>query len=234
MKIKAAIIFILGISSIFLINHDGPRYSFTAFVPGLISLFLIAYSWYYYLIELHVIGLSFSIPGIKTRLGFILFTLSYAISLSFVFIIIKIALDNLINPAIPSSQIDKSIINITSHYKQVPNNLSDILYGSSTPYLQRIFIGFTLALVTGIWEEIYFRGLLAIVFGKNTFIFVLVSGLIFGLFHFDKTTIGIIGITFYGIINAYYYTRIRTIIPAIVSHFMHDAFVFLIPVIARV
>ncbi len=92
---------------------------------------------------------------------------------------------------------------------------------------------FLLALVPGIWEELAFRGLILWkcrqVFSTKTS--VLVSALFFGLFHFSnlisqapgEAIPGVVMAFFFGIGWGYLTVRSRSVVPAILSHYLIDS-----------
>ena len=92
---------------------------------------------------------------------------------------------------------------------------------------------FILALVPGIWEELAFRGLiqskLRQVFSTKVSIFL--SSLFFGLFHFSTllsqapflAVFGVIMAFFFGIGWGHMTVRARSVVPAMISHYLVDA-----------
>jgi membrane protease YdiL (CAAX protease family) len=92
---------------------------------------------------------------------------------------------------------------------------------------------FLLALVPAIWEELAFRGLiqskLRIVFSVRTAI--LLSAASFGLFHFSNLLTqspsqaipGVILAFFFGIGWGYLTVRTRSVVPAMISHYLVDS-----------
>lgn len=92
---------------------------------------------------------------------------------------------------------------------------------------------FLLALVPGIWEELAFRGL---ILSKSRLIFstktaVLISATFFGLFHFSnllnqpatQAIPGVVMAFLFGIGWGYLTLRARSLIPAILSHYLVDS-----------
>jgi len=92
---------------------------------------------------------------------------------------------------------------------------------------------FILALIPGIWEELAFRGMiqskLQTIF--TTKISVLLSSLFFALFHFSniftqappQVVFGVIMAFFFGLGWGYMTVKSRSIIPAVISHYLVDS-----------
>jgi membrane protease YdiL (CAAX protease family) len=92
---------------------------------------------------------------------------------------------------------------------------------------------FLLSLVPGIWEELAFRGLiqskLREVFSST--LSVLLSAVFFGLFHFSnivtqapsQVIFGVIMAFFFGIGWGFMTVRARSVIPAMISHYLVDS-----------
>ncbi|UYP45491.1 hypothetical protein NEF87_001776 [Candidatus Lokiarchaeum ossiferum] len=93
------------------------------------------------------------------------------------------------------------------------------------------------ATVPGIWEEIFFRGLLMLVFlkiFKKTKKTMIIQSIVFGLLHFqgfhlweivDMISVMVIGFAF-----TYVAYQTNSIIPGMIFHYIHDAFIFLVQV----
>ena len=92
---------------------------------------------------------------------------------------------------------------------------------------------FILALVPGIWEELAFRGLIQskLRTAFTTKISVLLSSLFFALFHFSniftqapsQVVFGVIMAFFFGLGWGFMTVRSRSIIPAVISHYLVDS-----------
>lgn len=124
-----------------------------------------------------------------------------------------------------------------------------VMYGFSTVLLGEIFgdyffienlflIGinwflFVFALVPGIWEEISFRGIIFNLESKKyrTTTVVLLNGIIFGLFHITNilgqnltmTLIQVYYASCLGISFAYMYSKTRSLLPCILTHYLIDS-----------
>lgn len=92
---------------------------------------------------------------------------------------------------------------------------------------------FLLALVPGIWEELAFRGLIQSKFRSvfSTMTSVFLSATFFGLFHFSNLLTqspsqaipGVIMAFFFGIGWGFMTVRARSLIPAMISHYLVDS-----------
>ena len=92
---------------------------------------------------------------------------------------------------------------------------------------------FTLALVPGIWEELAFRGLVQTRLRKvfSIPVSVVFSALFFALFHFSlllthspvDASVKVVMAFFFGIGWGYLTVRARSVIPAMIAHYMVDA-----------
>lgn len=92
---------------------------------------------------------------------------------------------------------------------------------------------FFLALIPGIWEELAFRGLIQSKLrgGFSTTVSILLSAAFFSLFHFSNLVFqplsqvigGVIMALFFGIAWGYMTVRSRSVIPAIISHYLVDS-----------
>ena len=91
--------------------------------------------------------------------------------------------------------------------------------------------------VPGVWEEIYFRGILMfilLIILKDVRKAIVFQSIIFGLLHFrgleiwalvDIFTVVLIALTY-----SYTAHKTNSLIPTIVAHYLHDAFLFLVQV----
>lgn len=92
---------------------------------------------------------------------------------------------------------------------------------------------FLLALVPAIWEELAFRGLIQSKLHEvfSTRVSILISAAFFGLFHFSnmlsqapsQVIFGVIMAFFFGIGWGYMIIRTRSVVPAMISHYLVDS-----------
>ena len=97
----------------------------------------------------------------------------------------------------------------------------------------RLLLIFT-TLTAGIVEELLFRGYLLSrlqLFFKNSYVPVIISSVVFGLFHIGYgTVLNVIGPILLGVLFALYYNRYKNIVPVIIAHFLYDLVLILISV----
>lgn len=97
----------------------------------------------------------------------------------------------------------------------------------------RLLLIFTI-LTAGIVEELLFRGYLLSrlqLFFKNSHVPVIISAVVFGLFHIGYgTLLNVIGPMLLGVLFALYYNRYKNIVPVIIAHFLYDLTIILISV----
>lgn len=97
----------------------------------------------------------------------------------------------------------------------------------------KLLLVFT-TLTAGIVEELLFRGYLLSrlqLFFKNSYVPVIISSVVFGLFHIGYGTIlNVIGPILLGVLFALYYNRYKNIVPVIIAHFLYDLVLILISV----
>ncbi len=93
------------------------------------------------------------------------------------------------------------------------------------------------ATVPGIWEEIFYRGLLMLVFLKllkKTQKTMIVQSIVFGLLHFQRfhlwELVDMISVMILGFAFTYVAYQTNSLIPGMIFHFIHDAFIFLVQV----
>lgn len=93
------------------------------------------------------------------------------------------------------------------------------------------------ATVPGVWEEVYFRGIMMMVLLfiiKDLRRTMVVQAAIFGLLHFRGVglweLVDIFSVTLIGLVLVYATDRTNVLLPAIVFHFLHDAFIFVVQV----
>ncbi len=88
------------------------------------------------------------------------------------------------------------------------------------------------AITAGIVEELLFRGYLLSrlqLFFKNSYVPVIISSVVFGLFHIGYgTVLNVIGPVLLGVLFALYYNRYKNIIPVIIAHSLYDLVIILI------
>ena len=91
-------------------------------------------------------------------------------------------------------------------------------------------------LTRGIWEEVFFRGIILVLFmrilPKRRAIFV--STFLFAIVHFNPMSIGlhtlvdVVSIFFMGLLFTYLVLKTGSLLPAIIFHYVHDIFVLLV------
>ncbi|HEY9062332.1 MAG TPA: type II CAAX endopeptidase family protein [Pseudobacteroides sp.] len=103
----------------------------------------------------------------------------------------------------------------------VPQSLNDVL----------VMI-IVIAVSPGICEEILNRGIFLKAYEKRgTYKAIVISGIFFGLFHFDMQNL--LGPIFLGILFAYYVIRTNSIFSSMLAHFLNNAYAVIIMYIAR-
>ena len=93
------------------------------------------------------------------------------------------------------------------------------------------------SLVPGIWEEVFYRGLMMLVLlkvFKAPWKAIFVQSIIFGLAHFRGfglwELVDIISTIIIGFTVTYVAYKTNSLIPGMIFHFLHDAFIFLVQV----
>lgn len=93
------------------------------------------------------------------------------------------------------------------------------------------------ATVPGIWEEVFYRGLMMLVLlkiFKNTRKTIVIQSIIFGLLHFQGfqlwDLVDVVSVMVIGFAFTYVAHQSNSIIPGMIFHFLHDAFIFLVQV----
>jgi membrane protease YdiL (CAAX protease family) len=91
-------------------------------------------------------------------------------------------------------------------------------------------------LTRGIWEEVFFRGIILVlfmrVFSKRKAVFF--ATFLFAVVHFNPLAVNftmivdVISIFFIGLLLAYLVLKTGSLLPAIVFHYVHDIFVLLV------
>lgn len=91
--------------------------------------------------------------------------------------------------------------------------------------------------VPGVWEEVYFRGILmmALLFAiKDARKAMVLQSVIFGLMHFRGVGLwdlaDVLSVVLIGLAMTYAAYKTNVLLPVIVFHFLHDAFLFLVQV----
>lgn len=103
----------------------------------------------------------------------------------------------------------------------VPQNLTDVL-----------LMIFVIAVTPGICEEILNRGVILRAYEKRgTYKAVVISGIFFGIFHFDMQNL--LGPIFLGILFSYYVIRTNSIFSSMFAHFLNNAYAVVIMYLAR-
>ena len=99
------------------------------------------------------------------------------------------------------------------------------------------FEQFAFATVPAVWEEVYFRGIMMMVLLfalKDLRKAMVVLSAIFGLLHFRGVglweLVDIFSVTLIALVLVYATHRTNILLSAIVFHFLHDAFIFLVQV----
>ncbi len=93
------------------------------------------------------------------------------------------------------------------------------------------------ATVPGFWEEMFFRGILSLVllqYTKKIRKSLILQSLIFGLLHvkgFDFwSLVDTVSVIFMGLVFSYIAYKANSLVPGIIFHFLHDAFIYLFQV----
>jgi membrane protease YdiL (CAAX protease family) len=91
-------------------------------------------------------------------------------------------------------------------------------------------------LTRGIWEEVFFRGIILVLFmrilPRRRAIFI--STFLFAIVHFNPLALSIhhlvdiVSIFFMGLLFTYLVLKTGSLLPAIVFHYVHDIFVLLV------
>jgi membrane protease YdiL (CAAX protease family) len=91
--------------------------------------------------------------------------------------------------------------------------------------------------VPGVWEEIYFRGILMfilLIIVKDVRKALVLQSVIFGLLHFRGlelwALVDIVSVVLIALTYSYTAHKTNSLIPTIVAHYLHDAFLFLVQV----
>jgi membrane protease YdiL (CAAX protease family) len=91
-------------------------------------------------------------------------------------------------------------------------------------------------LTRGIWEEVFFRGIVLVLFMRifSRRVAIFFAAFFFSLMHFNPMTISlfkvvdVISIFFMGLLFTYLVLKTGSLLPAIIFHYVHDIFVLLV------
>ena len=101
-----------------------------------------------------------------------------------------------------------------------------VIDGSTVPPLRWVK-----GLTRGIWEEVFFRGIILVLFmrlfpGRRA---VLLSAFLFAMMHLSvlnlEVAIDLISLFFMGLLFAYVVLKTGSLLPAIIFHYVHDVFI---------
>lgn len=90
----------------------------------------------------------------------------------------------------------------------------------------RLLVAFYHSITAGVVEEIYYRGLLRLVF-KSKIVFIFVSSTLFSLIHWEDGIYTMLPAFMLGLLNAIVYCELGSLIPLIGGHFFTDFMYFL-------
>lgn len=97
----------------------------------------------------------------------------------------------------------------------------------------RIFLAITFALLAAFYEECYFRGLMSkLLLDKGVSAYVILSSLVFAIAHWSGGIYSLVPTFFFGLIHAYYFVRLGSLVPAISAHFFNNAIIRFVAVMA--
>ncbi|HMW32530.1 MAG TPA: type II CAAX endopeptidase family protein [bacterium] len=82
-------------------------------------------------------------------------------------------------------------------------------------------VGFLIAIRSGFFEEIYFRGFLNLFFA-NKITFVIISSLLFGFMHWPMGLHSVVTSVLIGIVYSINYIRTGSLVPSIIAHTVYD------------
>jgi membrane protease YdiL (CAAX protease family) len=117
---------------------------------------------------------------------------------------------------------DFSKILFPTNYLQMDFNYSMII--PSNRYLMIISV-FYMALTAGVVEEFYYRSLLRVII-KNSYLYIIISSLVFAMVHFEGGIRLIFTALIYGIGASLYFLKTKNIWPLILGHFINDLILF--------
>lgn len=98
-------------------------------------------------------------------------------------------------------------------------------------FLLRIIVTVIISFAAGLFEEIFFRGLLrqviAALFGASAVkTYIIGSAMIFGLAHWEQGSTGLFDATAFGLCAAYLYLKLGDLRPLILAHALIDLYIF--------
>lgn len=125
-------------------------------------------------------------------------------------------------------------VSVESWYYYVGGEPPDWHYGVATSDLgvMRPLVAIYMSLTAGIFEEIFYKGLLLYVLSvpfadrANNAIFVIVSSCLFSLVHWENGVAELIGTFVYQFIGSALYLKIRNVLPFIAAHYLIDIYHF--------
>lgn len=114
----------------------------------------------------------------------------------------------------------------------IPRQYIAFLFDSAEYVYQYILLVFYLVIVTPVVEEVIFRSFFFNTLRKyvNVWGAILLSSLLFALFHFQIATL--VPLSFIGVVLAYLYKRSGSILPAIVAHSLNNLLACVLVIIA--
>jgi membrane protease YdiL (CAAX protease family) len=159
------------------------------------------------------IGLSKTIRGFGWPYKAILFTASYVIAV----FVLHIVITRVTKATFDSNAL---VVNFGKH----PDVPSQSL---------RIFLALLFSLGASFCEECYFRGLLAnLLLDRGILFYVILSSFLFAIAHWSAGIYSMIPSFFFGVVQAYYFVKVRSLFPAITAHFFNNAIVRFVAVMA--
>jgi membrane protease YdiL (CAAX protease family) len=121
---------------------------------------------------------------------------------------------------IPASNLIAGVLIRQLHIPHQLQNMNAGIFTSSSAY-EFLWLTFVVCITPAFCEEIFFRGFIQRTFertigGKS----VLLTGLFFGLFHFQP--LGLITLATLGILFGYFFYRTRSLLPSMAAHFTNN------------